>query len=159
RPRPPTRSSHHTRAGRYPPQHLTVNAGALPRTSAASGGILRIGLPGGWSPSGPGVASLGNGPLFRLGARRFGWRLPSARSSGRRRFELRALELDDEGRARARLGADVQSAAHPPHELARDIEAEARAARGASELRVAAVELLEDPLLLDGCEPGAAVAD
>ena len=59
-----------------------------------------------------------------------------------------ARKLDDEGGARARLRPDLDATAHPLHELARDVEPEAGAALRPCELRPAAVELLEDALLL-----------
>src|SRR5512132_2578326 len=56
-------------------------------------------------------------------------------------------QLDEEGRTDALGRLDPDGAAHPPDQLAADVEAETRAADGAGHVREA-VELLEDPLLL-----------
>ena len=58
-------------------------------------------------------------------------------------------QLEDERGAGSELRVDVQAAAHPAHELPRDVEAEARTARP-RELRPGPVELVEDPRLLGG---------
>src|SRR5262249_55894693 len=65
-------------------------------------------------------------------------------------------QLDPERRADAERRLDVDLAPHPPQELAADVEAEAGAADAPPEVRVEAVELLEDPLLLveRDSEPG-----
>src|SRR6266536_3945517 len=57
-------------------------------------------------------------------------------------------KLDRERRALALARLEPDATVHPSDQLARDVEAEARAADAARELRVEAVELLEDPLLL-----------
>src|SRR5215212_11303339 len=75
----------------------------------------------------------------------------------RRKHPLGALKVDREGRASPGLRFDRDRPAHPPHELARDVEAEPRAAARSGELRVEAIELLEDPLLLSRGDADAGV--
>ena len=60
---------------------------------------------------------------------------------------------------RPAIGLDPDPAAHPAHDLAADVEAEARAADAAREIRVEAIELLEDPLVLGGRDSESPVAD
>ena len=86
--------------------------------------------------------------VFRSSERR-----PRAASS-----RSRERQLERERRAAAGLRLDADPAAHPPDELARDVEAEAGAADTAREVRVEPEELLEDPLLLGGRDPETAVA-
>src|SRR5205807_7697033 len=69
---------------------------------------------------------------------------------------LNGRQLDDEGGACAELRADLQAAAHPAHQLAGDVEAEARPA-GTRQRRPGPVELVEDACLLGGREARARV--
>src|SRR6266508_6018720 len=70
---------------------------------------------------------------------------------------VRSRQFDDERRAGTRVRANLEVAAHPLHELAGDVEAEAGAARRTGQLGARAVELLEDPLLLRERDPGAGI--
>src|SRR5919198_4919729 len=83
-------------------------------------------------------------------------RTPTWYQGRRTTLGLRSRQFEHERRARAGLGANVEAAAHPVHELPRDVEPEPRAA-GSRELRPASVELVEDPRLLGGRQPRARV--
>src|SRR5437868_9827909 len=67
-------------------------------------------------------------------------------------------QRDGERRARSRLRADREGAAHLRDDLARDEQAETGAADSAGHRCVQPVELLEDPLLLGRRNPGPFVA-
>src|SRR5438552_6623311 len=75
-----------------------------------------------------------------------------------RERRLGERQLEDERGACAGLRANVEAAAHPVHELSRDVEAEARPT-GPRELRAGSVELVEDPCLLGGRKPRPRVLD
>jgi hypothetical protein len=62
-------------------------------------------------------------------------------------------EIQEEARAPARPGIKPNSAVHASDELTADVEAEARSAHAAGEVRVEAVELREDPFMLGGRNP------
>ena len=68
-------------------------------------------------------------------------------------------QIDDEDRALSLLRADREAASHPANELAADVEAEPGAADAARELGIDAVELAEDPPLLEGRDADPFVAD
>src|SRR6187551_2020988 len=68
-------------------------------------------------------------------------------------------QLERERRTAAAIGLDPDPAAHPAHDLAADVEAQARAADPAREIRVEAIELLEDPLVLGGRDSESPVPD
>src|SRR5205085_10176767 len=72
---------------------------------------------------------------------------PCPRSGGATR-RSGGRELEPERRAAADAGLDADRAAHPVHQLAADVEAEAGAPHAARELRIEPVELLEDLGLL-----------
>src|SRR3954453_4428062 len=79
---------------------------------------------------------------------------PAASSATRRpsraarasRCRYRQLEAEARAFAFARVAPD--GAVHPPHQLPRDVEPQAGAAHAARQVRVDAVELVEDPPLL-----------
>lgn len=68
-------------------------------------------------------------------------------------------QLQEERGAGAAVGVDPDAAVHPRHELPRDVEAEARPAHPARQVRVEAEELLEDPVLLCGRNAEPLVGD
>src|SRR5947208_13386388 len=68
-------------------------------------------------------------------------------------------KLDDERRAGAELGVELQAASHALGELASDVEPEARAARRTCELRIGAIELLEDLRLVGEGDPRPRIDD
>src|SRR6185437_10782906 len=68
-------------------------------------------------------------------------------------------ELERRRRAEARLGLDPDPPAHRADEFPADVEPEPRAADSTSLVRIEAVELLEDPLLLAERDPQALVSD
>src|SRR5665811_759576 len=59
-------------------------------------------------------------------------------------------DLDEERRAVAAFRLHPDAPVHAAHELPADVEAEARAADAPGHVGIEAVELLEDPALLDG---------
>src|SRR5215210_840527 len=73
--------------------------------------------------------------------------------------DSRGRELEEERRAYPGPGADADPAAHPADELAADVEPEPGAARNLSLMRIRAVELLEDRLLLRKRDPDPLVLD
>src|SRR5689334_1249046 len=64
-------------------------------------------------------------------------------------------QLERERGALVGLRLDPDVAVHRPHQLAADVEAEARPADPAPVVGIEAVELVEDPLLLAGRDPEA----
>src|SRR5207248_2206772 len=76
-----------------------------------------------------------------------------------RRLRLGARQLEAERRAGAWERAQAETSAHSLGELPRDVEAETRSSRRAPQLRIAAIELLEDPLLFHNRDAAAAVGD
>src|SRR5258707_13365410 len=72
---------------------------------------------------------------------------------------LRRRQLHVELRAATAVGLDPDPAVHPVHELAADVEAEARAADAERQVRVEPEELLEDPVPLAGGHAEAFVRD
>src|SRR5207244_13431097 len=109
--------------------------------------VVSDGRAGGARRPGSGTASGAWATGRRSGTASGAW------ATGRRPVVLGERQLEDERRACAGLRANVEAAAHPVHELSRDIEAEPRPARP-RELRPGSVELVEDPRLLSGGQPG-----
>src|SRR3954467_3551653 len=70
------------------------------------------------------------------------------RSRAARASRCRYRQLEAEARALALIRLDPDRPVHPPYELAGDVEAEPGAAPAAGQVRVDAVELVEDPALL-----------
>src|SRR6266542_7130778 len=68
-------------------------------------------------------------------------------------------QLEQEGRALVVLRLDPDAAAHSADQLLADVEPEPGAPHAAHHVRVDAVELLEDPLLLLGRDSEALVAN
>src|SRR6476660_4061552 len=71
----------------------------------------------------------------------------------------RNRQVDGERRALAFHRADRETAFHPANELTADVQAKAGAADAAGEAGVDAVELAEDPALLERSDPDPFVAD
>src|SRR3954468_23998907 len=93
-------------------------------------------------------------------------RTRSAASSGTRRrsraaraSRCRYRQLEAEARALALARLDPDRPVHPPHELPGDVEAEPGAAHAAGQVRVDAVELVEDPALLARRDTEAGIDD
>src|SRR5439155_9116502 len=82
--------------------------------------------------------------------------LPPPSGAGGALERVGERDLDDERGAAALARLDPDPSVDAPHELAADVEAEARAADPSGHVRVEAVELLEDPrpLVLGDAEPG-----
>src|ERR687887_1336575 len=72
---------------------------------------------------------------------------------------LSTRQFEHERRTACGLRRDSDLAAHSPRELAADVEAEAGAARALGQLRIDAVELVEDSLLLCRRDPHALVGN
>src|SRR5207253_8404104 len=79
--------------------------------------------------------------------------------SGRRGDSVRDRELEHERRSLARVGVDPDPAPHRADELAADVEPEATSPDAAPMVRIEAIELLEDPLLLAERDAEPLVAD
>src|SRR6266511_2838936 len=75
------------------------------------------------------------------------------------REESSLRQLDDERCPGAGLGVELKTAAHALGELARDVQPETRSTRRARELRVGAIELLEDSLLIGQADSRTSVGD
>src|SRR5438067_13536627 len=69
------------------------------------------------------------------------------------RDDLRGLELEKERRALVAVRLDPDATAHAADQLLADVEAEAGPSHAPDHLRVGAVELLEDPVLVLGRNP------
>src|SRR6478672_12511857 len=86
--------------------------------------------------------------------------LPTSRPSrAARASRCRYRQFEAEVRAAALTRLDRDRAVHPAHELAGDVEAKPGTAHAAGQIRVDAVELVEDPALLAQRHPEPGVDD